>query len=151
MMDVVVALMYTAVVIISILLIALILVQPSKGGGLGSAFAGIGESAFGAHTMAHLSKVTIVLLCIFFVLTLGLAVIAGHRAKASGIENSLLAKTEKAVAKEAKAPAAKAPAAKAASAKVAPAKKAAKKEVKAPAAKAPAKAAAKKADKKAAK
>lgn len=145
MMDVVVALMYTAVVIISILLIALILVQPSKGGGLGSAFAGIGESAFGAHTMAHLSKVTIVLLCIFFVLTLGLAVIAGHRAKASGIEDSLLAKTEKTVAKETKAAAAKAPA-----------KAAAKKEVKAaaakaPAAKAPAKAAAKKADKKAAK
>lgn len=110
MMDVVVALMYTAVVIISILLIALILVQPSKGGGLGSAFAGIGESAFGAHTMAHLSKVTIVLLCIFFVLTLGLAVIAGHRAKASGIEDSLLAKTEKTVAKETKAAAAKAPA-----------------------------------------
>ena len=53
MMDVLVALMYTAVVIIAVLLIALILVQPSKGGGLGSAFAGIGESVFGAHTMAQ--------------------------------------------------------------------------------------------------
>lgn len=95
MMDVIVALMYTAVVIISILLIALILVQPSKGGGLGSAFAGIGDSVFGAHTMGHLSKITIVLLCIFFVLTLGLAVIAGHRAKAAGMDNSLLAKEGK--------------------------------------------------------
>lgn len=95
MMDVIVALMYTAVVIIAILLIALILVQPSKGGGLGSAFAGIGDSVFGAHTMGHLSKITIVLLCIFFVLTLGLAVIAGHRAKAAGMDNSLLAKEGK--------------------------------------------------------
>ena len=95
MMDVVVALMYTAVVIISILLIALILVQPSKGGGLGSAFAGIGDSVFGAHTMGHLSKITIVLLCIFFVLTLGLAVIAGHKAKSGSLDNSLLAKEGK--------------------------------------------------------
>lgn len=110
MMDVIVALMYTAVVIISILLIALILVQPSKGGGLGSAFAGIGESVFGAHTMGHLSKITIVLLCIFFVLTLGLAVIAGHRAKNDGLKNSLMAektspevsKVEKTVKKDAK-------------------------------------------------
>ena len=91
MMDVLVALMYTAVVIISILLIALILVQPSKGGGLGSAFAGIGESVFGAHTMGYLSKITIVLLCIFFALTLALAVVAGHRAKAGGLKNSLMA------------------------------------------------------------
>ncbi|MBR2364089.1 MAG: hypothetical protein IKA79_02700, partial [Lentisphaeria bacterium] len=67
-------------------------------------FAGIGESAFGAHTMAHLSKVTIVLLCIFFVLTLGLAVIAGHRAKAAGLDHSLLAKTEAVAVKEEKAP-----------------------------------------------
>lgn len=91
MMDVLVALMYTAVVIIAVLLIALILVQPSKGGGLGSAFAGIGESVFGAHTMGHLSKITIVLLCIFFALTLALAVAAGHRAKAGGMKDSLMA------------------------------------------------------------
>ena len=91
MMDVLVALMYTAVVIIAVLLIALILVQPSKGGGLGSAFAGIGDSVFGAHTMGHLSKITIVLLCIFFALTLALAVAAGHRAKAGGMKDSLMA------------------------------------------------------------
>ena len=93
MMDVLVALMYTAVVIIAVLLIALILVQPSKGGGLGSAFAGIGESVFGAHTMGHLSKITIVLLCIFFALTLALAVVAGHRAKAGGLKGSLMTNT----------------------------------------------------------
>ena len=136
MMDVLVALMYTAVVIISILLIALILVQPSKGGGLGSAFAGIGESVFGAHTMGHLSKITIVLLCIFFALTLALAVVAGHRAKAGGLKNSLMANAAAPVKQEAKAVAA------------APAAKEAKKSVPAAAKKAVAPAAAKKADKK---
>ncbi len=145
MMDVLVALMYTAVVIISILLIALILVQPSKGGGLGSAFAGIGESVFGAHTMGYLSKITIVLLCIFFALTLALAVVAGHRAKAGGLKNSLMANAAAPVKQEAKAVAA-APAEKKAAA---PAAKEAKKSVPAAAKKAVAPAAAKKADKKA--
>ena len=145
MMDVLVALMYTAVVIISILLIALILVQPSKGGGLGSAFAGIGESVFGAHTMGHLSKITIVLLCIFFALTLALAVVAGHRAKAGGLKNSLMTNAAAPVKQEAKAVAA-APAEKKAAAPVA---KEAKKSVPAAAKKAIAPAAAKKTDKKA--
>lgn len=119
MMDVLMALMYTAVVIISVLLIALILVQPSKGGDFGSAFGGVGESVFGAQTMGHLSKVTIGLLCVFFVLTLGLAVLAGHKAKGGSMSDSLMA------APAAAAPAAKAPA-KAAAKAVAPAKASAK-------------------------
>ena len=140
MMDVVVALMYAAVVLVSILLIALILVQPSKSEGLGSAFGGIGESAFGAHTMAHLSKVTIVLLCIFFALTLGLAVIAGHRAKgASGLKNSLLADSGKTAVEKKAAPAKKAPekAEAKSAAKPAPAVKDAAKPVDKPSVKAP--------------
>ena len=141
MMDVLVALMYTAVVIIAVLLIALILVQPSKGGGLGSAFAGIGESVFGAHTMGHLSKITIVLLCIFFALTLALAVVAGHRAKAGGLKGSLMTNAAP-VKQEAKA--VTAPAEKKAAA---PAKKEVKKAV--PAAKQAVAPAAGKADKKA--
>lgn len=69
----------TLVVILAVLLIALILVQPSKsGGGFGSAFGGLGESVFGAQAMSHLSKITVWCISIFFVLTLVSAIVAGH-------------------------------------------------------------------------
>ena len=69
----------TLVVILAVLLIALILVQPSKsGGGFGSAFGGLGESVFGAQAMSHLSKLTVWCISIFFVLTLASAIVAGH-------------------------------------------------------------------------
>jgi len=62
-----------------VLLIALILVQPSKsGGGFGSAFGGLGESVFGAQAMSHLSKLTVWCISIFFILTLASAIVAGH-------------------------------------------------------------------------
>ena len=112
MFEVISTFLYVAVVLIALLLIGLVLVQPSKGGGLGSAFGGIGESVFGAQAMSQLSKVTVVLLSLFFVLTLILAVMTGHRSKAavSG-EGSLLLK------QETKAAPVKADAAKAAPAK----------------------------------
>ena len=66
------------VVLIAVMLIALILVQPSKSGGFGSAFGGIGESVLGAHAMSHLSKLTVILISCFFVLTLLLAIVSGH-------------------------------------------------------------------------
>lgn len=145
MMDVLMALMYTGVVIISVLLIVLILVQPSKGGDFGSAFGGVGESVFGAQTMGHLSKVTIGLLCVFFVLTLGLAVLAGHKAKGGSMSDSLMAAPAKAAPAKAAAKAVPAPVKKLE--KKAPAKASAK-AVPAPVKKlekkAPAKAAAKK-------
>ncbi len=114
MFEVISTFLYVAVVLIALLLIGLVLVQPSKGGGLGSAFGGIGESVFGAQAMSQLSKVTVVLLSLFFVLTLILAVMTGHRSKAavSG-EGSVLLK------QEAKAAPAKADAAKPAPAKTA--------------------------------
>lgn len=69
----------TLVVILAVLLIALILVQPSKsGGGFGSAFGGLGETVFGAQAMSHLSKLTVWCISIFFVLTLASAIVAGH-------------------------------------------------------------------------
>jgi len=69
----------TLVVILAVLLIALILVQPSKsGGGFGSAFGGLGESVFGAQAMSHLSKLTVWCITIFFILTLASAIVAGH-------------------------------------------------------------------------
>lgn len=78
-MGVLSVILYTVAVIIAILLICLVLVQPSKGGGLGSAFGGAGETVFGAQTMSHLSKLTVVLITIFFVVTLALAAISGHK------------------------------------------------------------------------
>jgi len=141
MFEVISTFLYVAVVLIAVLLIGLVLVQPSKGGGLGSAFGGIGESVFGAQAMSQLSKVTVVLLSLFFVLTLILAVMTGHRSKAAvSAENSLLLKQEaksagpaKAKAAPAKADAAKAAPAKAAGMAPAPVKTLNKKPAAAPA------------------
>ena len=130
MFEVITTILYVAVVLIAILLICLVLVQPSKGGGFGSAFGGIGESVFGAQAMSQLSKVTVVLLSLFFVLTLILAVMTGHRSRTSSSESSLLLKQEaKAVKEKTAKPAIKNPAplpAKKLSAKPAAAKPAAK-------------------------
>lgn len=76
--------LYTIAVLIAILLICLVLVQPSKGGGLGTAFGGVGESVFGAQTMGHLSKLTVILITVFFVVTLALAAISGHKDSSKG-------------------------------------------------------------------
>lgn len=107
MFEVVSTILYVAVVLIALLLICLVLVQPSKGGGFGSAFGGIGESVFGAQAMSQLSKVTVVLLTLFFVLTLILAVMTGHRSKTAASEGSLLLKqdAQAAPAKSAESPA----------------------------------------------
>lgn len=70
--------LYGLAVLVSLLLIALILVQPSKSGGFGSAFGGLGESVFGAQAMSHLSKLTVAFITVFFVVTLLLAVVASH-------------------------------------------------------------------------
>ena len=111
MFNVISTILYVAVVLIALLLICLVLVQPSKGGGLGSAFGGIGESVFGAQAMSQLSKVTVVLLTLFFVLTLLLAVMTGHRSKASADKTSVVlsrqAKTEAAKPTEPAKPAVK--------------------------------------------
>ena len=103
-MGVLSVILYTVAVIIAILLICLVLVQPSKGGGLGSAFGGAGETVFGAQTMNHLSKLTVVLIAIFFVVTLSLAAISGHQASAkSTAASSSVLKLEESAAKTEKA------------------------------------------------
>ena len=92
-MSILATILNTLVVILAVLLIALILVQPSKsGGGFGSAFGGLGESVFGAQAMSHLSKLTVWCISIFFVLTLASAIIAGHMKSAdtSVVEESSL-------------------------------------------------------------
>lgn len=107
MFEVISTILYVAVVLIALLLICLVLVQPSKGGGFGSAFGGIGESVFGAQAMSQLSKVTVVLLTLFFVLTLILAVMTGHRTRSASTDGSLLLKQEAKAKPEAKAEAKK--------------------------------------------
>ena len=92
-MGVLSVILYTIAVIIAILLICLVLVQPSKGGGLGSAFGGAGETVFGAQTMNHLSKLTVVLIAIFFVVTLALAAVAGRKASSTSSADSSAALT----------------------------------------------------------
>ena len=78
-MSILATILNTLVVLLAILLIALILVQPSKsGGGFGSAFGGLGESVFGEQAMSHLSKLTVWCISIFFILTLASAIVAGH-------------------------------------------------------------------------
>lgn len=79
-MDILINIMYTAVVIVSLLLICLVLVQPSKSGGMGAAFGGLGQSVFGAQAGSHLTKLTVIMTSIFFVLALLLAFLIGHRA-----------------------------------------------------------------------
>ena len=77
--------LYSIVVIIAVLLIGLVLLQPSKSGGIGAAFGGVGESVFGAQTLSHLSKLTIVLMSVFFALTLLLAILSGHKQKSKSL------------------------------------------------------------------
>ena len=105
--DILTNVRYTAVVIVSFLLICLVLVQPSKSGGMGAAFGGIGQSVFGAQAGSHLTKLTVVFITVFFVLTLALAFLVGHK---SGIEDdpgarlsAIAAEQEAAVAAEASA------------------------------------------------
>lgn len=81
MLTVVSAILYTVAVLIAILLVALVLVQPSKGGGFGSAFGGVGEGVFGAQTMGYLSRLTVIMIAVFFIVTLGLAALSGHKQK----------------------------------------------------------------------
>jgi len=123
-MGVVTAILYAIVVVIALLLIGLVLLQPSKGGGFGAAFGGVGEGVFGAQALSHLSKLTIILMSIFFALTLVLAVISGHKQKAKSLvetEPAVSAAPAKAPTPEAAVPAASAPASAPVGAQTAPA------------------------------
>ena len=77
-MSVLLVLVYVLVVLISLLLIGLILIQPAKSGGMGAAFGGVGESVLGGKAGSHLTKATVWMTAVFFVLALLLAVLIGH-------------------------------------------------------------------------
>ena len=99
--------LYTVVVVISLLLIGIVLIQPAKSGGMGAAFGGIGESVFGAKAGSHLTKATVVMTTLFFVLTLTLAALVGRMrshavpggSAASGVQKALKDMEEPAPAK----------------------------------------------------
>jgi len=77
-MSILIVFLYAVVVVLSLLLIGLVLIQPAKSGGMGAAFGGIGESVFGAKAGSHLTKATVVMTTLFFVLTLVLAALIGR-------------------------------------------------------------------------
>lgn len=77
--------LYVLVIMVALLLIGVVLIQQSKGGGFGSAFGGAGEAVFGAKAGSHLSKLTVILAAMFFALTMALVVITSHRDKQSAV------------------------------------------------------------------
>lgn len=117
-MSIIVVFLYALVVVVSLLLIGLVLIQPAKSGGMGAAFGGIGESVFGGKAGSHLTKATVVMTALFFVLTLALAALIGHGVKLSGGEAAAVnaSLSTKAAEKPAAAPAKPAEAAKPAAA-----------------------------------
>lgn len=125
--------LYALVVVVSLLLIGIILIQPAKSGGMGAAFGGVGESVFGGKAGSHLTKATVWMTALFFVLCLALAVLIGHGMKVDssndGLEKELAAKKVEAKpeVKKVEAKAEAKPAVKKAEAKKAQAKPAAKK------------------------
>ena len=121
--------LYVLVVLAAVLLIGLILIQPAKSGGMGAAFGGIGESVFGGGKAgSHLTKATVYLTAIFFIIALALAALIGHGVRLSGSGETAV---DSLLGAEAKAPAK-------AQQKAAPAKAPAKAQQKAAPAKAPA-------------
>lgn len=85
--------LYVLVATISLLVVGIILIQPSKSGGMGAAFGGIGESVFGAQAGSHLTKATVIMTGVFFLLALVLASLIGHGYRddstASGVNTQL--------------------------------------------------------------
>ena len=99
-MEVIMTVLYALVIVVALLLAVLILIQPSKSGGFGSVFGGVGESVFGGKAGSHLTKSTVVLTAVFFVIALILAAVIGL---SSGGEGDAL--QEKLAAKAAEIPA----------------------------------------------
>ena len=112
-MSILIVFLYALVVVLSLLLIGIVLIQPAKSGGMGAAFGGVGESVFGGKAGSHLTKATVVMTTLFFILTLILAALIGRghwKSDGSGAKISRsLSETTPAVKAEKPAPAATAP------------------------------------------
>ncbi len=96
-MNIILSILMIAEVTTALLLIAIILMQRSKsGGGLGALAGGQTEEVFGSSASSILTKTTIALSIIFFILTLSLAVLQGNalKDKNTSVVDSVLAETE---------------------------------------------------------
>jgi preprotein translocase subunit SecG len=74
--------------VICVLLIAIILMQPGKGGGLTDSMASA-ESIFGAKTNVFIIKTTAIFAVIFLVTCLGLAILSSQKGKSLMAERAL--------------------------------------------------------------
>lgn len=94
-MTIVRSILLVVEVLCSLMLIGLILLQKSKGGGLGTAFGGGGsDSVFGARTGNVLTKATIVLGLVFLLNTLVLGIMFSRKAVAdSALDRELMKET----------------------------------------------------------
>ena len=90
--------LYALVVVVSLLLIGIILIQPSKSGGMGAAFGGVGESVFGGQAGSHLTRATVIMTAVFFLLTLVLASLIGHGVRMGRSDDGVTAALEAAAA-----------------------------------------------------
>lgn len=76
MLSIIINLLLAVFVLVAILLVVVVLMQRPKSQGLGAAFGGgMTENMFGAQTSSILSKFTVVLAMLFFMLTLSLAIL----------------------------------------------------------------------------
>jgi len=82
-------------VLTALLLIGIILLQQSKaGGGLGAVGGGVTESVFGATAGNVLTRGTVILATMFFVVTLVLAIITGQRGPGKSVADGLAAEPD---------------------------------------------------------
>lgn len=95
-MDIIFKLVLAIHVIVSLFLIITVLLQPGKGGDLGSVFGGTSESIFGASgAVPFLTKVTRFLAVIFMVTSLSLGYFSARGISSSVVEDSPLAPIER--------------------------------------------------------
>lgn len=79
-----------AFVIVSILLVLLVVIQDDGENGMGGLLGGRGTAAFGSHSASVLTKATLILVVLFFVLAFALALVN----KKPKIEKDLVSGTE---------------------------------------------------------
>ena len=70
-------------VVSCLLLLGAVLIQKSRGYGIGTALGGVGETVFGAHMGTVLTKATVILAIVFLVNTALLAFVGGRLQSAS--------------------------------------------------------------------
>ena len=68
-------------VIVSLVLIAVILLQAGKGGGLSESFGGASQQLFGTKSSAFLNRATSVCAILFLMTCLSLGILSGHGRK----------------------------------------------------------------------